>query len=83
MYVWSIFRLAKCDCNFALFYHNARYENLDALSFGVNYNSVAQKLRFLAIKAMFDPNNPFLTDSIDDRIKIKTEITSLKYEVLL
>ena len=44
--------------------------------FGVNYNSVPQKLRILAIKAIFDPKNPFLTDSIDDSIKIKAEITS-------
>ena len=45
-------------------------------SLGVNYNSVAQKLRILAIKANFEPKNPFLTNSIDDRIKIKAEITS-------
>ena len=37
--------------------------------FGVNYNSVPQKLRILVIKAIFDPKNPFLTDSIDDSIK--------------
>jgi hypothetical protein len=54
------------------FSNNARY----ALSFGVNYNSVVQKLRILAIEAIFDPKNPFLTNSIDDRIKIKAEITS-------
>ena len=40
----------------------------------VNYNSVAHKLRILAIKAIFDPKNPFLTNLIDDRIKIKAEI---------
>jgi hypothetical protein len=33
------------------FSNNARYEDLNALSFGVNYNSVAPKLRILAIKA--------------------------------
>ena len=44
--------------------------------FCVNYNSAAQKLRILAIKVNFDPKNSFLTNSIDDRIKIKTEITS-------
>ena len=58
-------------CTF--FSNNARYENLNALSFAVNYISVAQKLR---IKAIFDPKNPFLNNSIDDRIKIKAEITS-------
>jgi hypothetical protein len=36
------------------FSNNARYEVKNALSFGVNYNSVAQKLRILAIKAIFD-----------------------------
>ena len=40
--------------------------------FGVNYNSIPQKLRILAIKAIFDPKNPFLTDSIDDSIKISS-----------
>ena len=39
--------------------------------FGVYHNSVAQKLSLLAI---FDPKNPFLTNLIDDRIKIKAEI---------
>ena len=34
--------------------------------FGVNYNSVNQKLRILAIIAIFYPKNPFLTDSIND-----------------
>ena len=38
--------------------------------FGLNYNSVPLKLKILAIKAIFDPENPFLTDSIDDSIKI-------------
>ena len=33
-------------------------------------------MRILAIKAIFDPKNPFLTNSIDDRIKIKAEITN-------
>jgi hypothetical protein len=58
------------------FSSNARYEVKNALSLGVNYNSIAQKLRILAIKAIFDPKNPFLTNSIDDIIKIKAEITS-------
>ena len=59
-----IFRLAMCDHNFA------RFEEKIVLFFGVNHNSVPQKLRILAIKAIFDPKNPFLTDSIDDSIKI-------------
>ena len=43
--------LSKCDHNFAHFFsNNARHEDLNALSFGANYNSVAQKLRILAIK---------------------------------
>ena len=42
----------------------ARDENKNALSFGVNYNSVAQKLRILAIEAIFDTKNLFLTNSI-------------------
>ena len=58
-----IFRLAMCDHNFA------RFEEKNVLFFGVNYNSVPQKLRILVIKAIFDPKNPFLTDSIDDNIK--------------
>ena len=33
-------------------------------------------MRILAIKAFFDPKNPFLTNSIDDKIEIKAEITS-------
>ena len=33
-------------------------------------------MRIFVIKAIFDPKNPFLTNSIDDRIKIKAEITS-------
>ena len=60
----SIFRLAMCHHNFA------RFEEKKMSFFGVNYNSVPQKLRILAIKAIFDPKNPFLTDSIDDSIKI-------------
>ena len=44
--------------------------------FGVNYNFIAQNLRILAIKAIYDPKNPFLTDSIDDSMKINAEITS-------
>ena len=35
-----------------------------------------KKLRILAIKAIFDPKNPFLTNSIVDRIEIQAEITS-------
>ena len=38
-----------------VFSNVARYEDLNALYFGVNYNSVAQKLRILAVKAIFDP----------------------------
>ena len=64
MCVRYIFRLAKCDHNFA------RFEEKKCPFFGVNYNSAPQKLRILAIKAIFDPKNPFLTDSIDDSIKI-------------
>ena len=37
---------------------------------GLNNNSIPLKLRVLAIKPIFDPKNPFLTDSIDDSIKI-------------
>jgi hypothetical protein len=37
------------------FSNNARDEYKNALSFGVNYNSVAQKLRILALEAIFDP----------------------------
>ena len=48
-----------CDHNFACFLAIRKDENFNALSFGVNYNSVAQKLRILAIKAIFDPKNPF------------------------
>ena len=57
-----IFRLAMCDHNFARFEEKMSF-------FGVNYNSVPQKLRILVIKAIFDPKNPFLTESIDDSIK--------------
>ena len=53
-----------CDHNFA------RFEEKIVLFFGVNHNSVPQKLRILAIKAIFDPKNPFLTDSIDNSIEI-------------
>ena len=53
------------------FSNNVRYEDWNALSFGVYYISVAQKLSLLAI---FDPKNPFLTNLIDDRIKIITKI---------
>ena len=66
-----IFRLAMCDHNFA------RFEEKIVLFFGVNHNSVPQKLRILAIKAIFDPKNPFLTDSIDNSIKI----TSWNYKL--
>ena len=46
-----------------------------------NETSVAQKSRILAIKAICDPKNPYLTDAIDDSMKIKAEITSfnMKY----
>ena len=37
------------------------FSDIYALSFGVSYNSVAQKLRILTIKAIFDQKNPFLT----------------------
>ena len=63
-----------CDVRLHLgtfFSNNARYEDWNAISFGVYSNSVAQKLSLLAI---FDPKNPFLTNLIDDRIKIKAEI---------
>ena len=63
-----------CDVRLHLgnfFSNNVRYEDWNALSFGVYSNSVAQKLSLLA---MFDPKNPFLTNLIDDRIKIKAEI---------
>ena len=53
------------------FSNNVRYKDWKALSVGVYSNSVAQKLSLLAI---FDPKNPFLTNLIDDRIKIKAEI---------
>ena len=46
------------------------------LSLGVNYNSIAQKVRIFTIKAPFYPENSFSTNSKDDRIKIKAEITS-------
>ena len=60
-------KLARWMCIFRLsaiatshvFSHNARYENHNALSFGVSYNYVAQKLRILAI---FKPKNPFLAN---------------------
>ena len=39
--------------------NNARYKDTNDPSFGINYNSVAQKLRILTIKAIFDPKNPF------------------------
>ena len=63
------------------FRNNARYKEKNVLFFGVNYNSVAQKWKILAIKAIFDPKNPILTDSIDDRIKSNAEITnfSMRY----
>ena len=55
------------------FSNNPRYENKNAVSFGVNHNFVAQKLRILSINAIFDPKSLFSTNSIDDRIKIKAE----------
>ena len=59
-----------CNHNFA------HFEEKKCPFFGVNYNSVPQKLRILGIKAIFDPRNPFLYDVIDDSMKIKDEITS-------
>ena len=62
-----------------VFFSNiARNDDRNYLSFGVNYISVAQKLRILAILSSFDLRNPFLADSIDDRRKIKAEILSFK-----
>ena len=55
-----IFRLAMCDLNLARFEEKMVRFN----------NSIPLKLRILAIKPIFDPKNPFLTDSIDDSIKI-------------
>ena len=43
--------------------------------FGLNYNSVAHKLRILEIEVIFDSKNPFFNNSMDDRIKTKAEIT--------
>ena len=56
------------------FSNNVRYEDWNALSFGVYSNSVAQKLSLLAI---FDPKNPFLTNLID------TEHSSISRDILL
>ena len=42
----------------------------------VEITILALKYRILAIKAIFDPKNQFLTTSIDDRIDIEVEITS-------
>ena len=53
------------------FSNNLRYDDWKALFVGVYSNSVAQKLNLLAI---FDPKNSFLTNLIDDRVKIKAEI---------
>ena len=51
--------------------------------YGVNYNSVAQKLRVVAIKAIFDPKNPFPTDSMDESIKIKANnLIKLRLQVV-
>ena len=59
--------------------NNARYKDKNDPSFGINYNSVAQKLRTLAIKEIFDPKNPFLTNLIT------AEITSfnLRYYIYI
>ena len=44
------FRLAKCDRNIARFFGNDERNNDEILvSFGVSYNSVAQKWKILAI----------------------------------
>ena len=53
-----------CDHNFA------RFEEKIVLFFGVNHNSVPQKLRILAIKAIFDPKNSSFTNVIDDKAKL-------------
>ena len=56
------------------FSNNVRYEDWNALSFGVYSNSVAQKLSLLAI---FDPKNPFLSNLKDDRIKKKLKFNKV------
>ena len=71
-YVRYIFRL----CRF--FSSSPKNDDWNYLPFGVNYVSVAQKLRILAILPLFDPKHSFLADSIDDRRKIKAEILSFK-----
>ena len=78
MCVYAVhFQACEVGSQLGIFYsNNARYDYFNALSFGVNYNCEAQKLRILAIEAIFDPKNQFLTASIDDRIIIKAEITS-------
>ena len=48
--------------NFAYFFNNnARNDDKNYLPFGVNYDSIAQR-----ILAIFDPRYPFQTYSIDD-----------------
>ena len=62
------------------FSNNARNDDSKkTLSFGVNYVSVAEKLRILAILPIFfDPKSLFLADSIDDKRKIKADILNFK-----
>ena len=48
--VQCIFRLAKCDRNIARFFgNNERNDDWNVFSFGVTYDSVAQKWRILAM----------------------------------
>ena len=62
---WYIFRLVKCNRNFEHFFINiGRNDDWNYLSFGVNYVSVAQKLKILPILLNFR--------------KIKAEILSFK-----
>ena len=68
-YVRYIFRL----CRF--FSSSPKNDDWNYLPFGVNYVSVAQKLRILAILPIFDPKHSFLAD---DRRKIKAEILSFE-----
>ena len=66
-----------CDHNFACFFLEIVQDMKKKCAFfGVNYSSVTQKLRILAINAIFGPKSHFLTDSIDNSIKVKAEITS-------
>jgi hypothetical protein len=53
------------------FSNNARNDDRNYISFEVNYNSVAHKLRILEIEAIVDPKNKIFNNSMDDRIKIE------------